>query len=548
MQLLLAAILVCAVGAISLSEPSLLVNTNLGPLQGHMTTDEPPVREWKGVPFAQPPVGDLRWEYPVAPEPTSTVYEANVDVNGCAQTCVLPPGNCPSFGISEDCLYLSVKAPAEPSADPAGYPVLFWIHGGAYTQGLGNCALYNGTSFAQQGVITVVINYRLGAMGFMASASQNGNYGMLDQRMALQWVQDNIKGFGGDPTRVTAAGQSAGAMSVATHMVSPNSKGLFSKGVMESNCLGMPYHTRTSAGINADAMAGYMKCDNDDIACLKSKTMEEVLDAQANAIKVDRKTLFINFLPFAPMVEEGGELPKQPLDAMAVGEFTPMPLLSGTVTDEGVFFVNELFPDSMGKSKYHATVDAIFGMHKAKQIKKMYPMVSDDGRDAFSTLATDLIFFCPLRNVTRGMQENLGASVAPTYMYRFKHILSFDVWGPDYSFCYGKVCHGSELPFVFNVFSSYGKYPGQDISYDPNADEKQLSKDMGGAWINFISGSSTDFNPDGNSGAKLPVPMTYPPYDASTMPLVVLDEPDYSDAANLRSEQCDMWDKLGYFY
>ena len=282
---------------------------------------------WRDIPYAQPPVGELRWEYPVAPAPQTAVYEANFDANGCAQTCALPPGNCPAFGISEDCLYLTVKAPAEPSSDPAGYPVMFWIHGGAYTQGLGNCALYNGTSFAEQGVITVVINYRLGAMGFMASKSQTGNYGMLDQRMALQWVQDNIKGFGGDPTRVTAAGQSAGAMSVATHLVSPQSKGLFSKAIMESNCLGMPYHTRESAGNNADAMAGYMKCDNDDIACLKSKTMAEVLDAQANAIKMDRKTLFINFLPFAPMVEEGGELPKQPLDAMAVGEFNPGKLL-----------------------------------------------------------------------------------------------------------------------------------------------------------------------------------------------------------------------------
>lgn len=121
--------------------------------------------------------------------------------------CKLPPGNCPDYGISEDCLYLTVFSPSKPSEDPNGYPVQFWIHGGAFEQGLGNCALYNASTFAQEGVTSVVINYRLGVMGFLASPSQKGNYGILDQRMALQWTRDNIRAFGGNPERISIAGQ-----------------------------------------------------------------------------------------------------------------------------------------------------------------------------------------------------------------------------------------------------------------------------------------------------------------------------------------------------
>ena len=149
---------------------------------------------------------------------------------GCPQICNLPPGNCPSYGISEDCLYLSIFSPTFPSQDKDGYPVMIWIHGGAFTQGLGNCALYNGSTFAQKDVISVVINYRLGALGFMASPSMEGNYGIADQRAAMRWVVDNIAGFGGNPQAITLAGQSAGAMSLSVHLVSSKSKGLFQRG------------------------------------------------------------------------------------------------------------------------------------------------------------------------------------------------------------------------------------------------------------------------------------------------------------------------------
>lgn len=186
-------------------QSELLVQTTLGKVQGHYSWED--VREWNGIPYAKPPVGALRWEYPTSPEPYSGTYEATYMAPGCAQTCKLPPGNCPTNGVSEDCLYLSVWAPHDVSKDPKGYPVMFWIHGGAFEQGLGDCALYNGTNFAKKDIVTVVINYRLGAMGFMASESMQGNYGFLDQRFAMQWAKDNVAAFGGNPDDITIAGQ-----------------------------------------------------------------------------------------------------------------------------------------------------------------------------------------------------------------------------------------------------------------------------------------------------------------------------------------------------
>ena len=527
------------------TQTGLQVKTSNGVVEGTLDVTNN-VRLFQGIPYAKPPVGDLRWEYPQTPAPFSSVYKANFIAPGCPQDCQLPPGNCP-LTYSEDCLYLTVFAPTVPPKEEAGYPVLFWVHGGAFEQGLGDCALYNGTTFAQQGIMVVAINYRLGALGFMANKDMKGNYGVLDQRMALQWAQDNAAAFGGDPKRVTLAGQSAGAMSTGIHMVSPGSKGLFSKAILESNPFGLPYHTRETADTNAGLMFKYLSCS--DLACMKGKSAEEIVKAQKESVKIDRNTLFINFLPFAPMIEKDGEIPEQPLYAMAAGKMHPMPVLAGSMYDEGQLFVYEMFTKPMSKTSYHATLDAIFGLHRSKQIKNMYPMDCEgcpsgntDGRAAFNVLATDLLFYCPLRNVTRGAQASLAPTSLPFHIYRFKHVLSFDCWGPGYPFCVGVVCHGSELPFVFNVF-------GDGVNnYAPTAAEVQLAKDMGNAWSNFMHSADPNQGPGSSYKQALPVPQTYPLYAEASDELVVLDEPEFFDASKVRSSYCDTWDQLGYFW
>lgn len=519
------------------AQQELLVQTDLGPVQGHY--NELGVREWSGIPYAKPPVGELRWEYPQSPEPWTSTYEANFQPPGCQQTCKLPPGNCPEHGQSEDCLYMTVMAPTKPSPDPEGYPVFFWIHGGAFEQGLGTCALYNGSTFAQKDVVTVVINYRLGSFGFMAAEVMQGNYGFMDQRLALQWTQRNIAAFGGNPKRVTVGGQSAGGMSTACHMTSPGSKGLFSQAIPESNPLGLPYHSRDTAKANADAVFEYVGCPINDVACMRTKSAEEILEAQNEAPSLNFDNLFINFLPWSPLVEEGGEIPQQPLYALMNGEIQQVPVLSGTVFDEGQLFVYELFTKPLNKAAYEAIVLAVFGARNYPEIIRKYPYNvvegSEDGRQAFNVLATDLLFYCPLRNVTRGYQRSLGVSAMPTYVYAFKHIMSFDCWGPGYEFCVGWCCHGSELPFVFNVFTD-----GVDVTYEPTSEEVQLTEDVSNMWANFIVNS--------NPNKGLTIPTTFPLYTGAQDEIIIIDEPGTTTEDHRRDEYCDMWDRMGFFY
>lgn len=514
----------------------LLVDTTLGKVMGHFNSAG--AREWKGIRYAQPPVGANRWKYPISPEASSSIFVADFDAPGCPQLCNLPPGNCPEFGLSEDCLFLSVMAPSKPSSDPNGYPVFFWIHGGAFEQGLGNCALYNGTYFALSDVVTVVINYRLGALGFMASTSMDGNYGFMDQRLALEWTRANIRGFGGNPDAITIGGQSAGGMSVGCHLTSPKSQGLFKQSILESYPFGLPFHTRESASKNADAMMNYLGCAVNDVDCMRTKSVDQVLDAQKNAIKLDANTLFINFLPFTPLVEPNGEIPEQPLFAMMHGSLKQAPILSGSVSDEGQLFVYELFTKSLSKVAYNAIIDAVFGRY-AKDILSYYPFDlvpnNQDGRNVLNVLATDLLFYCPLRNVTRGYQSVLGNDAIPSFVYRFEHLISFDCWGPNYTFCLNSVCHGSELPFVFNVFTD-----GVSVSYTPTSDEQTLTQEMGAAWANFISFS------DPNKGMSVPV--AYPLYNSASDSVVELNEPGMKDGSHLRDSYCNLWDRLGFFW
>lgn len=223
---------------------------------------------------------------------------------------------------------------------------------------------------------------------------------------------------------------------------------------------------------------------------------------------------------------------------MYVGEMANVPMLSGSMYDEGQLFVYELFSSSLSKVKYDGMIHGTFGK-AADTILQAYPFDlidgNDDGRNVLNVLATDLLFYCSLRNVTRGYTSSSTSASIPSHIYRFKHVLSFDAWGPDYSYCVGVVCHGSELPFVFNVFSADG------VTYTPTADELSLASDVSNAWANFIQTGSP------NTGTQS-IPLSYPLYVTSTDSLIVLDHPDTFVDTDVRSSYCDMWDTLGYIY
>lgn len=498
------------------------------------------VREWDGIPYATPPVGELRWEAPLKAASWGGVREP-YGAPGCIQNCNLPYGTCGEFGYSEDCLYLTVWAPEKQSEDPAGYPVHFFIHGGAFTQGLGDCAGYNGTQWAENGVVSVIINYRLGAMGYMASESMTGNYGVMDQILALQWTQDNVQYFGGNPQKVTMAGQSAGAESVATILTAPSAKSLFQGAIIQSNPLALPAHSRASAGKNAKDVFEYLNCDRDDVACMKTKSPEEVLTAQKAAPQLDLHNLFINFQTFSPMVD-GDLIPDQPLFLMQRGAFPPVPILAGNVAEEGWLFVYELFPEVVSKIEYDGLLRVLFGKDVFKEVQTMYPFdmingaAETDGRNALSRLGTDLLMYCSLRNATRSWQTAQGATAKPVYHYEHRQIIAEDIWEPSNPYCVDHDCHGSDLPFIFNAWGD-----NKDHVYEITSSEKLLSQDMGHAWSNFVATG----NP--NLGLEVP-PSGFPLYEGQSDELAVLQEPGFGVVSHYKTEYCALWDRIGYYW
>lgn len=218
-----------------------IVKTEAGYVSG---TSEGGLWIYRGIPYAAPPIGDLRWRPPAPVQPWDGTREAKEFSAACPQPASADPssGDTPA-NTSEDCLYLNVWTPAKSAGEKI--PVMVFIHGGAFGQGAGSISLYDGTALAKKGVIVVTLNYRLGALGFLAhpqlvkesTNGSSGNYGLLDQLAALDWVQRNIAAFGGDPSRVTIFGESAGASSILLHLVSPQSRGLYQQAIVESGPL-----------------------------------------------------------------------------------------------------------------------------------------------------------------------------------------------------------------------------------------------------------------------------------------------------------------------
>ena len=220
----------------------------------------------------------------------------------------------------------------------------------------------------------------------------------------------------------------------------------------------------------------------------------------------------------------------------------------------------ELFPETLNEKAYEATLLGVFGKEVYPELSRMYPFQEDeagggDGRVPLATLATDLIFYCPLRNATRGYQQALGVDAVPTYVYRFDHVISFDCWGPEYWFCVDAVCHGSELLFEFDVYSF--EVEGEMYDFQPTEDEMALIKDMGHLWTNFITSgdpnkhsatATSNSNTTTQVGQTPRLPPLMPLYREKLDELLVLQEPAVGVKAHQREFYCDFWDRVGYYY
>lgn len=333
------------------SDSELIVVTKLGRVQGIRlpTPDRNHVVAFLGIPFAEPPVGKKRFKPPEPKKPWNDVFEATDYSNACYQFVDTSypgfPGTemwNPNRMMSEDCLYLNVWVPASPR--PHNLTVMVWIYGGGFYSGSSSLDVYDGRYLAHsEKVVVVSMNYRVGAFGFLAlngSSQAPGNVGLLDQRLALQWVQDNIHFFGGNPKQVTIFGESAGGASVGMHLLSPGSHPIFTRAILQSGVPNSPWATVSfeEARRRATKLAKLVHCPDDDdielVECLRNKQPQELIDNEFQVLPYSSLFRF----SFVPVID-GVVLPDNPEAMLSSGNFKDTQILLGVNQDEGSYYL-----------------------------------------------------------------------------------------------------------------------------------------------------------------------------------------------------------------
>jgi para-nitrobenzyl esterase len=375
------AVLFAAAGAASVFAQN-RVKVAGGALEGTADTSSG-VRSFQGIPFAEPPVGDLRWKPPQPVKNRQGSRKADKFGPRCMQRAVFGDMNFRSNGVSEDCLYLNVWTPAKSGREKL--PVLVYFYGGGFVAGDGSEPRYDGASMASKGIVAVTVNYRLGVFGFFAHPEltkesphrASGNYGLLDQHAALKWVQQYIAAFGGDPKRVTIAGESAGSISVSAQMASPLSKNLIAGAIGESGSIlgalsAVPLAEGEKNGEKFATAVGAVS-----LSALRAMSAEQLLEATARP-----------GLPrFSPTID-GYFFPKSPFDIYAAGEQAHTPLLAGVNSEEmGAFVV--LGREKPTVENYRKALERLYP-GKAEEVFKLYPASTEtEVMDAAQDLASD---------------------------------------------------------------------------------------------------------------------------------------------------------------
>lgn len=548
-----------ATGGERLTASESYVVTPMGPVQGLVRSN---ARVFLGMPFAMPPVNALRWQPPQTAVPWGpTVYQGIYDPPGCIQVCDAadqPPHVCPG-ATSEDCLYLSVWTPRL-AAITEPLPVFVWIHGGAFKDGYGGGVQYGIVYDASVWVnttraIVVTINYRLGAMGFLyqgGNTTLQGNYGLMDQDMAVEWVVKNIAPFGGDPTRITIVGQSAGAMSVASHLSRTGVPQSFTGAIMHSEPFALPFRTPETGRDLSNVFAGHANCSDGNAsanwtaveACLRGLDSASLLAAQVAAssdVAANWQRILNIFVPWTPTYNTT-YLPTSPLDAFQAGAVVDVPIMLGTVANESNLFINFAFTKPLGELEYYVSLGLILGLNNTAKITPKYPLpspVPSDLRPAMSAIGTDALFGCPTRNATASVATTPGR-VSPIYLYYYAHVESFNpaIWGTVYPFnaCWPIVCHASDLIELFQP-----QYPQYGTNY--TAAEVSMSTAIQWYWTNFAA--------TGVPGAGNPAtPLTWPAYNVSSRSVLYLQAGATSIVPDWDGAMCNFWDsEIGYdFY
>jgi para-nitrobenzyl esterase len=532
----------------------LLVQTEHGPVLGF---ENQGVHSYRAIPYAAPPVGDLRWMPPVAPAAWTEVLEATTRPNGCMQEALwgLP---VPGFVASEDCLYLNVDTPQTGS----GLPVMVWIHGGGFVLGEGT-QTDGGTAgdliARETDTVVVSMNYRLGPFGFLAHSAlsqesprgASGNYGLMDQTAALQWVQQNIEAFGGDPNNVTIFGESAGAFSVCSHLASPRSAGLFHKAIIQSGSCERPWVELSRAQAQGDAFAAALGCGEapeESLRCMREASAEDVLAALPPAPNFGFSPSVGPTADWFPILD-GDFFEEQPADSFASGDFNQVPTLLGFTRDEARLFVwlGELDPFSplqVSEDSYEPLVARLLGGNAelAAEAVLEYPISEFDGAAAaLAALATDTIFRCPGKLEAAKLRQ-----FVPTYLYQFDYEggrsqLEFAI---DLGFVDAELpsdrlgaFHGADIPYVFG-YDPVLELNGMGLqvnSFEPGSDDGAVWRTMLGYWTRFAATG----DPNG-PGAE-----AWPEHSAQNEAYLSLDRV-VASRSRVAEDRCRFWEGKPY--
>jgi len=461
--------LATAIAALGLAWPSPtpaqgaapVVRAPAGELRGEL---EGAVAVFRGVPYAQPPVGERRWR-PAEPLPA---WEGVRQATRFGAACMQPPSPFEHHAaMSEDCLFLNVWTPK----DARDAPVMVWIHGGSLVSGAGSDAVTDGARLAEQGVVVVSINYRLGALGWLAHPALSaespqdvsGNYGLTDQVQALRWVHDNIRAFGGDPGKVTIAGQSAGALSVILLMAAPQARGLFEGAIAQSGyMITMPelrngtFHDWPDAETIGLSWAGKLGATN--LTALRSLSAEKII----------ADTPGTGYFPLAAV--DGRILPRQLVDTFDRGEQAPVRVLAG-YNDGEIRSLPILLPPAPADAQaYTQEIRARYG-DLADAFLERYP--ASDIRESMLATTRDAMYGWSAERLVKA-QAAVGR---PAYLYLFDHGYPA---ADDRGF---HAFHGAEIPYVFGTTAMV---PGWWPAMPKTAAEQRLSDAMLGYWTSFV--------------------------------------------------------------
>jgi para-nitrobenzyl esterase len=468
MRMALKAVCALAVAglALGMSKPlfagSLTVKIDQGKVHGK-TINNGKVKAFLGLPYAAPPVGDLRWK---APEPAAN-WKGVREATQYGSRCI--PGRASAdmafldtTGPSEDCLYINVYAPAE-ATPGAKLPVMFWIHGGGYFAGAGGEPRHNGDFLPLKGVVLVTFNYRLGVFGFLATSDlakeangTAGNYGLMDMVSALQWVKANIKEFGGNPDNVTLFGESAGSFAVSTLVASPMARGLFHKAIGESGAA-------FGGSLAYDPLPVREKADDDWVATLGVKSLKELRALPADTVR--EASLKKGMIAFPPDID-GKALTEPVPDTYAAGRQAHVPLLAGWNADEGVIRVR----DGVTVASWKETAQHLF-KERAAEFLALYPGETDAQalRSAIDYYGDSFIAF----STWKWIEAQTKTGESPVYRYHF------ELAAPPSKYFNGAFAfHADDIEYVFGTLDTR-----PESAWRP--EDRKVSELFMSYWTNF---------------------------------------------------------------